>query len=131
MDAVRSIHRGDTAIDPAVAAKMMSSLRYPRLTHREYEILRLLLLGLSDKAIAARLGRSAGTVKAHVKSVLSKLNATSRTHAVSVARQRGLVQELEPDGQIRKPTTGRRRMTIAITAADFGIAPPAEERLST
>jgi DNA-binding NarL/FixJ family response regulator len=103
VDAVRSIHRGDTAIDPAVAAKMVSSLRYPRLTDREYEILRLLLLGLSDKAIAATLGRSAGTVKTHVKSVLSKLNATSRTHAVSVARQRGLVQEWEPDGQIRKP----------------------------
>jgi DNA-binding NarL/FixJ family response regulator len=116
--AVRSIHRGDTAIDPAVAAKMMSSLRHPRLTDREHDVLRLLLHGLSNKAIAARLGRSPGTVKTHVKSVLCKLNAINRTHAVSVARQRGLVQELEPDGQIHKPTAGRRRAAIAITAAD-------------
>jgi DNA-binding NarL/FixJ family response regulator len=93
VNAVRSIHRGNRAIDPTVAAKMMTSLHHPRLTGREHDILRFLLLGLSNKTIAARLGRSPGTVKSHVKSVLSKLNATNRTHAVSVARQRGLVQE--------------------------------------
>ena len=118
VQAVRSIYRGGTAFDPTVAAKMMNGLRYPRLTHREHDVLRLLLLGLSNKVLAARMGISPETIKTHVKALLRKLNATNRSHAVSVARQRGLVQELDARGSIHNPTTGRRR--IAGTAGRTG-----------
>lgn len=96
--AVRSIYLGGTAFDPTVAAKMMNGLRYPRLTHREHDVLRLLLLGLSNKVLAARMGISTETIKTHVKSLLRKLSATNRSHAVSVARQRGIVQEQQARG---------------------------------
>jgi two-component system, NarL family, response regulator YdfI len=61
------------------------------LTPREYEVLRLLALGLANKEIAARLHISEHTVKFHVASILGKLGATSRTEAVALGIRRGLV----------------------------------------
>jgi DNA-binding NarL/FixJ family response regulator len=94
--AVRSVHNGGTAIAPNVMAKMAMSLRSRGLTQREAEVLRLIMQGLSDKVIARRLGRSAETVKSHVKAILMKLNASSRVEAVAIARRRGLVCEKTP-----------------------------------
>jgi DNA-binding NarL/FixJ family response regulator len=73
--------------------KMATSLRSRRLTDREIEVLRLIMQGLPDKAIARRLERSVGTAKSHVKAILMKLDASSRVEAVAVARRRGLVPE--------------------------------------
>jgi DNA-binding NarL/FixJ family response regulator len=91
--AVRSIHCGGTAIAPIVMAKMAISLRSQPLTGRELEVLSLLMQGLPDKAIARRLERSVGTAKSHVKAILTKLEASSRTQAIAVALRRGLVQD--------------------------------------
>ena len=61
------------------------------LTPRELEVLRLIAEGLSNKAIAARLGIRESTVKDHVNSLLDKLGAQSRTEAVTLALRRGLI----------------------------------------
>jgi len=86
--AIQSLHAGGTVVNGVVAAKMVESLAARPLTPREMDVLRLLMLGLSDKAIARKLARSVGTVKTHVKAVLDKLNAARRTEAVAIARRR-------------------------------------------
>lgn len=91
--AVRNIHNGGTAIAPVVMAKMAVNLRSQPLTDRELQVLRLLIQGLPDKAIALRLERSIWTARSHVKAVLAKLEVSSRTHAIAVALRRGLVQD--------------------------------------
>lgn len=93
VQAVRCVHNGGTAIAPSVMTKMAMSLRSRPLTEREIEVLRLIMQGLPDKAIARRLERSVGTAKSHVKAILMKLDASSRVEAVAVARRRGLVPE--------------------------------------
>ena len=91
--AVRCIHNGGTAIAANVMTKIAMSLRSRGLTQREVEVLRLIMQGLSDKAIAHRLQRSVDTAKTHVKAILTKLDASSRVEAVAIARRRGLVSE--------------------------------------
>lgn len=103
--AVRCIHSGGTAIAPIVMAKMAESLRSRPLTGREVEVLRLIMEGLPDKAIARRLQRSVGTAKAHVKAILTKLEASSRVEAVAVARRRGLVHEESIALRVERPMT--------------------------
>ena len=64
------------------------------------------MLGLSNKRIAVRMAVAVGTVKAHVKSILDKLDATSRTEAVAIAQRRGLLrgefEQSDPDGVARR-----------------------------
>jgi two-component system NarL family response regulator len=91
--AVRCVNNGGTAIAPNVMTKMAISLRSRPLSEGEIEVLRLIMQGLPDKAIARRLERSVGTAKSHVKAILMKLDASSRVEAVAVARRRGLVPE--------------------------------------
>jgi two-component system NarL family response regulator len=91
--AVRGLHAGATAIAPMVMAKMAVSLRSRPLTGREVEVLRMIMQGLPDKAIARRLERSVATAKSHVKAILGKLDASSRVQAISVAMRRGLVHD--------------------------------------
>jgi DNA-binding NarL/FixJ family response regulator len=99
--ALQAVVRGLIVLDPAVAAQMQPTPAAPRvsadeeagepLTEREREVLRLLALGLPNKAIALRLGISEHTVKFHVGAILAKLGAASRTEAVMVAARRGLL----------------------------------------
>lgn len=91
--AVRCIHNGGTVMAPIVMAKMAVSLRSRPLTTRQIEVLRMIMQGLPDKAIARRLERSVGTAKSHVKAILTKLEASSRVEAIVVARRRGLVHD--------------------------------------
>jgi DNA-binding NarL/FixJ family response regulator len=92
LDCIRAVHAGATFLPPDVAAKLAAQVSGERLTDREQEILALMADGQSNKAIARKLGISEGTVKTHVKSVLFKLGATSRTEAAAIAARRGLVQ---------------------------------------
>jgi len=62
------------------------------LTAREETVLRLMMLGLSNKRIAVKLTLTEGTVKTHVKSILGKLNAACRTEAVAIAQRRGILR---------------------------------------
>lgn len=92
LDCIRTVHAGATFLPPNVAAKLAAQVSGERLTERELEILALMAAGESNKAIARKLDISEGTVKTHVKSVLLKLGASSRTEAAAIAARRGLVQ---------------------------------------
>ena len=92
IEAITSVSRGDRYIPPHVALKLASHASTPDLTHREREVLELLRLGITNKEIAAALSVAPGTVKTHLREILDKLGAMSRTEAVSIALQRGLLK---------------------------------------
>lgn len=91
IEAVRAVGRGQRFLSPAVAQRMADSVSREPLTARENEVLELLAAGYGNKTIASLLGITAGTVKTHMQAIMGKLNAASRTQAVSIAMQRGLV----------------------------------------
>jgi DNA-binding NarL/FixJ family response regulator len=90
---VREIGSGNRYLSVAVAQRMADSLTRAALTGREATVLNLLARGECNKSIAHQLEIGVGTVKTHVKGIMTKLKASSRTKAVSVAIQRGLVDE--------------------------------------
>jgi two-component system NarL family response regulator len=92
-EGLRSVHAGGIALGPVVASRIADRMKQQALTRREGDILRYMMLGLSNKAIASKLTLAVGTVKTHVKSVLEKLDATSRTQAVSIAQRRGILRD--------------------------------------
>lgn len=89
--AVRSLQHGVRYIGDTVARRVADCLQRISLTGRETDVLQLLAKGLCNKLIARELDIGVATVKAHVKNVVTKLDATARTHAVVVATQRGLI----------------------------------------
>jgi DNA-binding NarL/FixJ family response regulator len=91
LHAVRRVGQGGTLIDPRALAKMVDSLRGDSLTNREIDVLRLIVLGRPNKAVAEQLGIAEGTVKCHVKQLMAKLNARTRTEVANIAQRRGLV----------------------------------------
>ena len=93
VDGLSSVHMGGIALGPLVASRIADRMKQQALTPREADILRYLMLGMSNKAIASKLSLAVGTVKTHVKSVLEKLDATSRTQAVSIAQRRGILRD--------------------------------------
>jgi DNA-binding CsgD family transcriptional regulator len=76
------------AVGPLVVSRMQQAL-----TRRQEDILRHMMLGLSNKGIARKLTLAVGTVKTHVKAILGKLDAASRTEAVAIAQRRGILGE--------------------------------------
>ncbi len=91
LTAIRAVHRGERHVPAAVANRLVERIGGLELTSRELEVLEKLATGLSNKAIGTALGITEGTVKLHVKSILSKLNVTDRTQAVTVAHRRGII----------------------------------------
>jgi two-component system, NarL family, response regulator len=91
LEAIRAVHRGQKRIHPAVAAQLASHLGEETLSSREVQVLTLVATGNSNKAIAAQLVISEDTAKAHVASIIAKLGANDRTHAVTLARERGIL----------------------------------------
>ncbi len=89
--AVRQLSQGMRYLSEAVTRCVADSLSRESLTGRETDVLQLLAKGCCNKSIARELGIGVGTVKTHVKGLMSKLDATARTHAVVVATQRGLI----------------------------------------
>ena len=91
--AIRSVAAGLTVFDNALAPQPSSDEPAPEeLTPREIEVLRLLADGLGNKDIAARLGISEHTIKFHIRSILGKLGAASRTDAVARGLRSGLIE---------------------------------------
>ncbi len=88
---IRTVHAGRRYIPPEIAAELADHVTDDALTDREVEILRRVAMGNSNKVIAARLNVSEATVKGHMKSILSKLAANDRTHAVMIAMRRGFI----------------------------------------
>jgi two-component system NarL family response regulator len=91
LSAIRAVSADQPYTSSTVAAKAIRRMVLPSLTHRELDVLQQLAQGRSNKDIARRLNITEGTAKTHVKSILTKLDAISRTEAVAVAHQRGLV----------------------------------------
>jgi DNA-binding NarL/FixJ family response regulator len=90
---VRSVYEGGVAVTPRVARRIVESLKQQALTPKETKVLRQMMLGRSNKVIAREFGVAVGTVKTHVKSILSKLDAVNRNEAVAIARRRGILSE--------------------------------------
>ncbi|ROS25495.1 LuxR family two component transcriptional regulator [Rathayibacter sp. PhB127] len=92
--AIRAAAAGESALAPAVAARLFERLRSPspRLSTRETEVLALVAQGLSNTEVAARLFVTETTVKSHLAHVFAKLGVASRTAAVSAARRQGIVR---------------------------------------
>jgi len=91
-ETVRSVYKGAKAIDSDVAVRLAEHVSDERLSPREIEVLSLIAAGNSNKMISAQLGLSEETIKAHVKNIIAKLQAHDRTHAVTVALRRGIIQ---------------------------------------
>jgi two-component system, NarL family, response regulator LiaR len=97
-NAIRIVHAGGSLLQPIVATRLLGRLAQSEtpapdaLTPRELEVLHLVAQGLPNKEIAARLIVTERTVKFHVSSIMSKLNATNRTEMVALATQRGLIK---------------------------------------
>lgn len=91
-ETIRSVHAGKKRIPPEVAIKMAEHHSDDALTEREIQILRQVAAGNANKMIADNFSISEQTVKAHMRSILSKLGANDRTHAVTIALQRGIIE---------------------------------------
>jgi two-component system, NarL family, response regulator len=91
LSAIRAVSEDRPYTSSSVAAKALQRMAKPSLTQRELDVLQLVALGRSNKAIARRLNITEGTAKTHVKSILTKLDAISRTEAVAVAHKRGMI----------------------------------------
>ncbi len=88
---IRRVHAGERVIPPNIATRLAERIGGNELTAREYEVLKLIVKGRSNKQIGDDLGISEGTVKSHVNNILDKLGVTDRTQAMSVALKRGIV----------------------------------------
>lgn len=93
--AIRTVHGGESYLEPRIASKVVAHLhpsrRVASLTDREREVLRLVAAGRSNKQIARQLGITERTVKFHVTSIMNKLGADNRAQAVALAAERGLM----------------------------------------
>jgi DNA-binding NarL/FixJ family response regulator len=101
IQAVRAVHRGESALSPEVTGKVVTQLTTGRplgaqpqeeaLTDRELEVLQLVAQGLTNRAIGHELGISDRTVQGHLANIYAKLCVSSRTEAVTRALQRGWI----------------------------------------
>lgn len=91
IEAIRCVHAGRRTMSPDVAAALADYSLDEPLTDRELEVLQLVALGLANKEIGAQLEISEEAVKSRVRSVLAKLRANDRTHAVMIALRRGIL----------------------------------------
>jgi len=92
IETIRTVHGGKKRIPPEIAVEMAEHHTDDLLTDRELEVLRQVAAGNANKVIAERLKISEETVKAHMKNILSKLSANDRTHAVTIALKRGIIE---------------------------------------
>jgi DNA-binding NarL/FixJ family response regulator len=90
-DTIRVVHAGRRSVPPEIATDIAEHVTEDALTVRETQVLRSVAAGKSNKLIAAELAIAEGTVKTHMKSILPKLNASDRTHAVTIALKRGIL----------------------------------------
>jgi len=92
VNTVRVVMKGQRRMPPEVAADIALHATDEDLTERELSVLRAVSKGCSNKIIGAELGISEHTIKNHVQRILEKLGASDRTHAVTIALQRGFIE---------------------------------------
>ena len=89
--AIRTVQAGKRLMPPEVAERLSEYFPQVALTPREVEVLSLVARGMANKEIAHKLGTANGTIKMHVQNILEKLGASDRTHAVTIAIERGIL----------------------------------------
>jgi DNA-binding NarL/FixJ family response regulator len=92
LDVIRKVHLGHRCIPACIATKVAEYMGSESLTPREAQILLLVRDGFRNKQIAFDLAISETTVSFHIKNIVEKLQASDRTHAVTIALRRGLLQ---------------------------------------
>jgi DNA-binding NarL/FixJ family response regulator len=92
IDTIRAVYRGLKRVHPDVAVELAEHMGDEVLSAREVRVLSLIAAGNSNKQIAKELSITEETAKAHVKSILGKLRANDRTHAVTLALARGIIR---------------------------------------
>lgn len=92
VETIRAVHGGQTHLPADIAEKLAYRLSGPELTPREIEVVAAMAAGMSNVQIGAALHITEGTVKTHVNSILSKLDVSDRTQAVTTALRRGIVR---------------------------------------
>jgi len=92
LETIRAVHAGQKRIPAEIAAELADHAVDDALTAREIDVLRLIALGNANKLVADQLAITEDTVKGHVKNILSKLGASDRTHAVTIALKRGIIE---------------------------------------
>jgi DNA-binding NarL/FixJ family response regulator len=91
LDTIRAVHAGHKRLSSEIAAEIAEHATDGMLTPREIQVLRLAAGGNSNKEIGARLSLTEETVKSHIRSILSKLGANDRAHAVAISLKRGII----------------------------------------
>jgi two-component system, NarL family, response regulator len=91
-EAVRRVAGGECVLSSNIAAKLAESFARPQVSRRERQVLTYLACGRSNKEIARILYVSEHTAKAHVRAIMTKLNADSRTEAIAIATKLGLIK---------------------------------------
>ena len=92
LDTIRAVYAGQKRIPAELAEQVADHLADDSLTSREIEVLSLIAAGNANKIVADKLSITEETVKGHVKSILSKLGANDRTHAVTIGLKRGIIE---------------------------------------
>ncbi len=91
LETIRAVHAGQKRLSREIAVEIAEHATEGALTPREVSVLRLIAAGNTNKEIGARLSLTEVTVKSHVKNILAKLGANDRTHAVTIALKRGII----------------------------------------
>lgn len=91
LDAIREVHGGRRYLHRQIADEIALHIVDDALSEREVAVLQLVAVGKANKQIAWALGVSEETVKAHLKAIFAKLDVADRTHAVTVAARRGII----------------------------------------
>jgi DNA-binding NarL/FixJ family response regulator len=92
IDTIRTVHAGRKTVSPQVAVKLAAHATDDPLTPAEIDVVHLIAAGNTNKLVGDRLHITEDTVKARVKNILSKLGAHDRTHAVTIALKRGIIE---------------------------------------
>jgi len=91
LETIRAVHAGHKRIPPELATELAEHAAEDELTSREIDVLRRIACGNANKEIAFQLSIAEETVKSHITRILAKLHANDRTHAVSIALKRGMI----------------------------------------
>ena len=92
IETIRAVSAGKRVVPPEIAAEIAGHAGEQQLTEREMQVLRCVAGGKSNKRAADELNISEETVKGHLRRILAKLSATDRTHAVTIAMKRGIIE---------------------------------------
>jgi len=92
VETIRDVHSGRRHVPVEIAMELAAHLADSALSARELDVLRLVAQGITNKRIGLSLHVTEDTIKAHMKAILHKLGASDRTHAVTLALRRGIIE---------------------------------------